>query len=95
MTGASQGAKVISFPTGTVEERAALVRAYLAKQEPLLKVTSIRDALKYGDGWQSYAMRLETMLALATAQWESSETLLRLCEEECERLRGLLDQRTR
>ncbi len=94
MTAVSQGAKVVAFPTKTVEERAAIVRAYLAKQEPLLKITSIRDALKYGDGWQSYALRLEPMLALANAQWESSETLLRLCEEECERLRGLLDQRT-
>ena len=79
-------AKVIAFPT-QVEKRAAQVRGYLAKRDPLLTITTVREALRYGDLWQAHANRLEAILMLVTAQRDASDLLLRLAEEELERLR--------
>ena len=70
--------------------RANVVRLYLAKEQPPLKITTIREALSYGDAWQYQANRMEGALILATAQRDASDLLLRIAEDEVERLRQLL-----
>ena len=87
MADAAPSAKVI--PIGTIEERAALVRAYLASKEPTLKITNMREAMSYGDAWRREAERMEMLLMVATIQWKSSETLRAIAEEEVARLKAL------
>lgn len=70
--------------------RAAKVDAYLRRKEPMLRIVSVREALSYGDQWQAYAHRMEALLALATAQRDASELLLRIAEDELARLRALV-----
>ena len=65
----------------------------MMSQKPSAEVIQIHskaDALRYGDRWAAYAFRLENMLALAQAKFEASETLLRLAEEERDRLRRMI-----
>ena len=70
------------------EKRAARVYDFLARKEATLKITTVREALSYGDAWQAYAHRMEAMLALATAQRDASDLLLRIAEEELARYRS-------
>ena len=70
------------------EKRAARVYDFLARKEATLKITTVREALSYGDQWRTYAHRMEALLALATAQRDAAETLLRLAEAELAKLRG-------
>ena len=60
------------------------------RSEEMLTIRSVGEALRYGDRWQAHAMRLEALLALATAQRDASDLLLSIAEEEILRLRGLL-----
>ena len=78
------------IPLHTYQDRARVVAAYTAKQEPLLKITTVREALSYGDAWQRQANSMEVALILATAQRDASDLLLRIAEAEVERLRTLL-----
>ena len=87
MADAAPSAKVI--PIGTIEERAALVRAYLASKEPTLKITNMREAMSYGDAWRREAERMELLYIIATIHCKSSDTLLAIAEEECARLKAL------
>lgn len=88
-----QGAKVI--PIGTVRERALAVQAYLRATEPLLNISTVREALSYGDQWRRHAERIEAILALVTAQKDAANLLLALAEEERDRLKALLECRAR
>lgn len=58
--------------------------------EPLLKIVTFRDALRYGAEWRQRANSIEAMLMLATAQRDASDTLLRIAEDELMRIRGPL-----
>lgn len=72
----------------TPEKRATAVRAHLAKTEQTVKIVTVQDALKWGAGWQAYAERLETLLAISEIHKRSSELLLEFAEDELLRLRG-------
>jgi len=88
---AKPNAKVI--PIATAQDRAAVVRAFLAKHEAsgaVLKITNTREALSYGDQWRRQAERMEALLILTTAQRDAADLLLRLCEEERDHLKALL-----
>lgn len=77
----------------TTRDRARMVAAYMRAKnplnEPILKITTLREALAYGDQWQAYAHRMEVMLALATAQRDSSDLLLEIALEDLARIRGV------
>ena len=64
------------------EKRAARVYDFLARKERTLQITTVREALSYGDAWWQYANRIEALLALVTAQRDASDLLLRIAEEE-------------
>lgn len=66
----------------------AKVVAFPAMRE----IHTFQGALLYGDEWQRAYQSLEAAYMLATAQRDASDLLLRLCEEENERLRGILEQ---
>ena len=53
-----------------------------------LRIVTVREALSYGDQWQREAHRMEAMLALATAQRDASDLLLRMAEEELAKYKG-------
>lgn len=72
------------------ERRAARVYDFLSRKERTLQISTVREALSYGDQWRTYAHRMEALLALATAQRDASDLLLRMAQEEVERLRALL-----
>ncbi len=72
------------------ERRAAKVYDFLARKERTLRINTVAEALSYGDQWRTYAHRIEALLALVTAQRDASDTLLRIAEEELERVRALL-----
>ena len=55
---------------------------------PLLKITTVREALDYGDGWKRQYHRLEVALHVVTAQLDASELLLKLAEEELAKYRS-------
>lgn len=80
--------EVVNLPS-TPEGRASVVRAYLTKQEPPLRIETLREAIAWGDRWQAHAMRLEALLALVTAQRDASDLLLRIAEDELARLKGI------
>lgn len=52
-------------------------------------IRTLRTAMTHADAWQAHAQRLEALLMLVTAQRDASETLLRIAQEELERLRAL------
>ena len=82
-------AQVIELRTlKTPEERAAVVRAHLAKTEPMLKISTLKDALSYGDQWRLYAYRIEMQLACAQIYLKTSDTLLEFAKAELIRLKG-------
>ena len=70
------------------EKRAARVYDFLARKESV-RVETMHDALRLADAWRFECYRMEAMLALATAQWRSSETLRQIAEEELARLKAL------
>ena len=92
MAEAAKAGNVIPFPAGlqTVEQRAALVRAYLASKEPKIEIRTVPQAVALLDQWQAHAERMEALHALATIRAEMSELLLADALAECERLRGLI-----
>lgn len=55
----------------------------------VIPIRTVGEALRYGDGWQAQYRRLEAAYMLATAQRDASDLLLRLAEEERDRLRRL------
>lgn len=57
--------------------------------EPLLKIVSMREALRYGDEWQQRCWSMEAALALATAQRDASDLLLSIASDELLRLKQL------
>ena len=67
--------------------RAQSVANYLHRTETV-RVETVRDALHLADAWRYYAMRAEAMLALAEAQWRSSETLRQIAEAELAKYQG-------
>ncbi len=80
-------AQVLQFDTP--ETRAALVRAHLAKTDPLVQLNTLQDAVKLLDRWIAHARRLEVMLGLATAQRDASDLLLSIAEDTIMELKGL------
>ena len=56
----------------------------------VVKLVTFRDALSYGDRWQGIANRLEVVLMLVTAQRDASQLLLKMAQDECDRLRELI-----
>ena len=56
----------------------------------VIRIESVRTALRYGDDWQRHAQRLEALLFLVTQQRDASDLLLGIAEDEILRLRGLL-----
>ena len=68
--------------------RAAKVYDFLQRKESTVRVDTVQDALRLMRQWRAYAERLETLHAVAVAQWQSSETLRQIAEEELARLRG-------
>lgn len=92
MAEAAKASNVINFPEGlrTVEQRAALVRAYLASQEPMITISTLPQAMALLDQWQAHAERMEALHALATIRAEMSAALLADALAELERVRGLV-----
>ena len=86
------------IPFNTYQDRARVVAAYLHKQEPLLKIRTVREALSYGDAWREYAMRMEDeyqwqLLMLKTdLTIEGAQRLIEriALQDEIKRLRGLI-----
>ncbi len=76
----------------TPATRAALVKAHLAKHEPLVEIRTREDALRWGDGWQRQAERLELLLMCAEVHRDASDTLWHHYEAEVERLRGIVER---
>ncbi len=65
------------------------LRAARLNRGESLRISSIKQALAYGDGWQRMYRHLEAAHTLALAQLEASDLLLRMATEELERVRGV------
>lgn len=68
-----------------------------AKAAGLVPIYTMEAALRWGGDWEAYAHRLERQiwrmeiaLLLAEAQRDASDLLLKIAEEELERVRGQL-----
>ena len=72
-------------------EKLAEARNRALKEGSLIGITNMREALALGEGWQRAYESLESAHTLALAQWRSSETLLRIANEELERLRKVTE----
>lgn len=55
-----------------------------------IRIVTRQQALDYGDAWQYQCHRMEVALYLAEQQLAASDLLLRLCEEERDKLKALL-----
>ena len=78
--------------------RAALVRAYLARDDKPVPIRSLLEALAWGDSQATYARRLEAQIAhlqiayaLADACDKAGDLLLAAAQDEIARLRGLVE----
>jgi len=65
------------------------LRTRMVRDGKLLRITTQRQAVAYGDDWQRAYHSLEAAHTLALAQLQASELLLRLANEELDRLRKL------
>ena len=59
----------------------------------VIQISTKADALALADSWQRQAQRLECLLILVSVQRDASELLLRIAQDELDRLRGLNDTR--
>lgn len=74
----------------TPQERVDYLIALAPKNTAgLVPITTMRQALAWGDIWESAYHSLECAHTLALEQLRASEILLRLANEELERLRKL------
>lgn len=77
---------------GTVanlDERRIAIRDRMVRDGSLLHISSVRDAIAYGDGWQRAYSHLEAAHTLALEQLRASEILLQHAEQELVRLRAI------
>ena len=68
--------------------RASKVDSFMRRHEATLDIETMQQALSYGDAWRYYAYYVEGLLALAEAQWRSSETLRQIAEAELAKYQG-------
>lgn len=64
------------------------IRDRMVAEGKLLRISTMREALAYGDGWQRLYSHLEAAHTLACEQLRASEILLEYANEELERVRG-------
>ena len=66
------------------------LRAARLNRGDALRITTIKQALSYGDQWQRMYHHLEAAHTLACAQLEASDLLLRLANEELEKIKRIV-----
>lgn len=71
------------------EQRRIEIRERMVQEGKLLRITTVEQGIAYGDGWQRAYSHLEAAHTLALAQLAASDLLLRIANEELERLRRL------
>lgn len=71
------------------QERIKSLRDEQVKRGEVLSITTIKQALAYGDGWQRAYVQLESVYATACEQRDESVRLLAAATEELQRLKGI------
>ena len=75
-----------------LDEKRIATRERLVAEGKLIRISTMPQAIAWGQGWQQAYHSMEAAHTLALAQLEASELLLRLANEELDRLRALVQQ---